>query len=135
MSGRTRHIPVGTAGVRPVVVAHAANTQASGGATLVRRRALGWCPRLRPTWADQGYKARCVAWAPAATGWGGALVTRPAGTQGFRVRPRRWVVERTSAWPGRPRRRSNDDAGRPGTREAWGQVAMTHPMLTRLAPP
>ena len=117
------------------MVVHAAHIQDSEGAKLVLRRALGRFPRLRLIWADQGYKAHFVAWAQAVTGWAVELVARPAGTKGFRVLPRRWVVERTFAWLGRNRRLSKDYEGRPETHEAWVQVAMIHLMLKRLAPP
>jgi putative transposase len=135
VTGRKRHILVDTLGLLLVVVVHAANIQESEGAKLVLRRALGRFPRLRLIWADQGYKAHFVAWAQAATGWVVELVTRPAGTKGFRVLPRRWVVERTFAWLGRSRRLSKDYEGRPETHEAWVQVAMIHLMLKRLSPP
>jgi putative transposase len=122
-------------GLLLVVVAHAANIQESEGAKLVLRQALGHFPRLTKIWADQGYKAHLVAWAQAVGGWAIELVTRPAGTKGFQVLPRRWVVERTFAWLGRSRRLSKDYEGRPETHEAWVQVAMIHLMLKRLSPP
>ena len=121
-------------GLLLVVVVHAANIQESDGAKLVLRRALGRFPRLRLIWADQGSKAHFVDWARAVTGWAVEIVARPEGTKGFRVLPRRWVVERTFAWLGRCRRLSKDDEARPETSEAWIHVAMIHLMLKRLAP-
>jgi putative transposase len=135
VNGRKRHILVDTLGLLLVVVVHAANIQESEGAKLVLRRARGWFPRLRLIWADQGYKAHLVAWAKAVGDWAIEIVTRPEGTKGFQVLPRRWVVERTFAWLGRSRRLSKDYEGRPETHEAWVLIAMTHLMLKRLAPP
>jgi putative transposase len=126
---------VDTLGLLLIVVVHAATIQESEGAKLVLRRALGRFPRLTKIWADQGYKAHFVAWAQTVTGWVVELVTRPAGTKGFQVLPRRWVVERTFAWLGRNRRRSKDYEARPETHEAWVHIAMIHLMLKRLAPP
>ena len=122
-------------GLLLVVAVHAANIQESEGAKLVLRRALGRFPRLTKIWADQGYKAHLVAWAKAVGAWAIELVTRPEGTKGFRVLPRRWVVERTFAWLGRSRRLSKDYEGLAETHEAWVQIAMIHLMLKRLAPP
>ncbi len=117
------------------MVVHAANSQDSDGAKLVLRRALGWFPRLRLIWVDQGDKPHLVAWAQSVGGWVVAIVARPKEQQGFAVLPRRWVVERTLAWLGRSRRLSKDYEGLPETHEAWVQIAMIHLMLKRLAPP
>jgi putative transposase len=76
-----------------------------------------------------------VAWAKAATGWVVEVVARPPGQKGFRVLPRRWVVERTFAWLGRSRRLGKDYEPLPATHEAWVHIAMIHLMLKRLAPP
>ena len=116
------------------MVVHAANIQESEGAKLVLRRALGWFPRLRLIWADQGYKDHLVTWAKAVTGWVVEIVTRPEGAKGFQVLPRRWVVERTFAWLGRYRRLSKDYERQPESSEALIYIAMIHLMLRRLEP-
>jgi hypothetical protein len=41
-------------------------------------------------------------------GWVLQTVLRPVGVQGFVVLPKRWIVERTSAWLARYRRRARD---------------------------
>ena len=133
MNGRKRHILVDTLGLLLVVVVHAANVQESDGAKLVLRRALGRFPRLRLIWADQGYKAHFVAWAKEVGDWAIEIGARPQGAKGFQVLPRRWVVERTFAWPGRCRRLSKDYEGLPVTHEAWVHLGMIHLMLKRLA--
>ncbi len=133
MNGRKRHILVDTLGLLLVVVVHAADIQESDGAKLVLRRALGRFPRLRLIWADQGYKAHLVEWARAVGGWAIEIVTRPEGAKGFRVLPRRWVVERTFAWLGRNRRLAKDHEGRCETSEAWIDLAMIRLLAIRLA--
>ena len=134
MNGRKRHILVDTLGLLLVVVVYAANIQESDGAKLVLRRALGRFPRLKKIWVDQGYKAHFVEWAQAIRDWLIEVVARPEGIKGFRLLPRRWVVQRTFAWLGRCRRLSKDDEGLPETGEAWIHVAMIHLMPKRLAP-
>ncbi len=121
-------------GMLLVGVVHAADIQESDGAKLVLHKARGRFPRLRKIWVDQGYKAHFVTWAHALREWVIEVVTRPTGTKGFQLLPRRWVVERTFAWLGRSRRLSKDYEGLPETSEAWLHVAMIHLMLKRLAP-
>jgi hypothetical protein len=41
-------------------------------------------------------------------GWRIAVKARPAGTQGFTPLEKRWVIERTNAWPSRDLRNSKD---------------------------
>ena len=52
---------------------------------------------------------------------------------GFRVLPRRWVVERTFAWQGRNRRLSKDYEGLPRTEETFIYIAMVALMTRRMA--
>ena len=53
--------------------------------------------------------------------------------RGFRVLPRRWVVERTFSWLGQNRRMSKDYERLPESSEAFIYAAMTHIMARRLA--
>ena len=53
--------------------------------------------------------------------------------QGFRVLPRRWVVERTFSWIDQNRRMSKDYERLPETGETFICVAMSRLMLRRLA--
>jgi len=75
-----------------------------------------------------------VTWALTVYGWALEIVKRPDDATGFRVLPRRWVVERTFGWLGRCRRLSKDYEALPETSEAWIYLAMTHLMLRRLKP-
>ena len=63
------------------------------------------------------------------------LVRRVAGTRGFAVQPRRWVVERSLGWLGRWRRLSKDYEELPEVSEAMVTLAMIRLMLHRLAHP
>ena len=53
--------------------------------------------------------------------------------QGFRVLPRRWVVERTFSWIDHNRRMSKDYERLTETSEAFIYVAMSRLMVRRLA--
>jgi len=53
-------------------------------------------------------------------------------SDGFKVSPRRWVVERTFAWLGRYRRLSKDYEYLCEVSEAFIFIAMTKTMLKRL---
>ena len=61
------------------------------------------------------------------------IVTRPEGTKGFLLLPKRWIVERTFAWLARYRRLSQDYEYLTQTSEAMIRVAMIHLMVRRLA--
>ena len=103
-------------------------------------------PRLRHLWVDAGYAGSGVRWITETLGWSVEVVRKPrrwlwwpADSEppprptGFRVLPRRWVVERTFAWLGRHRRLSKDYEVLPATTEAWMYRAMSLLMTARLA--
>jgi putative transposase len=107
-------------------------------------------PRLELVWVDGGYKRRFAEWVAAELGWRVEVVQHPdaglrwvwvgpgqeappAPPPGFRVLPRRWVVERTFAWLGRNRRLSKDYEALPATEEAWIHLGMVRLMAARLA--
>ena len=134
VSGRKRHLLVDTLGLVLVVVVHAASVQESDGAKRVLGRAAGRFPRLAKVWLDQGYKPHLLAWAAAVVGRILEVVAKPADQRGFRVLPKRWIVERTFAWLGRYRRLSKDYEEGPASSEAMIRLAMINLMLHRLAP-
>jgi putative transposase len=63
------------------------------------------------------------------------VIRRLAGTEGFVLLPRRWVVERTLSWLGRWRRLARDYEELPEVSETMVKLAMIRPMLHRLAHP
>lgn len=86
---------------------------------------LGWTvevvqhpPKIRGVWAP----------ADAVIDWDKLLPPK-----GFRVLPRRWVVERTPSWLGQSRRLSKDYERLCTTSEAFIYVAMIRLMVRRLA--
>jgi transposase len=54
---------------------------------------------------------------------------------GFKVPPRRWVVQRGFAWTGQNRRMSKDYERLPETRDVFMYVAMSRLMVRRLDHP
>jgi putative transposase len=136
VSGRKRHLLVDTEGLLLRVVVSAADVQDRDGGYLVLHalRLYGPdLPRLRHLWVDAAYRGTFVAWVEQQRGWHVEVVGRLAGTTGFVVQPRRWVVERTFAWLGRFRRLSKDYEYRVESSEALIYLAMTRHMLRRLA--
>ena len=64
---------------------------------------------LRHIFADGGYAGPKLREALKQIGsWTVQIVKRSDAAEGFKVLPRRWVVERTLAWLGRCRRLSKD---------------------------
>ncbi len=134
MNGRKRHIVVDTLGLLLAVVVHAASLQDRDGAKLVLATLVGRYPRLELIWADGGYAGQLVDWVRGLLGWSLAIVKRSDDQAGFRVLPKRWIVERTFAWLGRYRRLSKDYEELTASSEAMLYLAMTHLMLRRLRP-
>src|SRR4051812_32211028 len=75
-----------------------------------------------------------IDWVRTECGWELVITKRSDQEKGFKVVPKRWVVERTFGWLGRYRRLSKDYEGSPETSEAMIQMAMIHIMVRRLEP-
>ncbi|MGH9571745.1 MAG: IS5 family transposase [Candidatus Angelobacter sp.] len=135
INGRKRHLIVDTLGLILVVVVHAASIQDRDGAKLALRQLAAGFGRLRLIWADGGYAGQLVAWV-AALGchWVLQIVKRNADVKGFKVLPKRWIVERTFGWLGRYRRHSKDYEALTESSEAMIRISMINLMLHRLKP-
>ena len=132
--GRKRHILVDTMGLILAVVVHSAGTQDRDGAKAVLDKIKQEKPeRLELIWADGGYAGKLIEWVKHECGWTLEIVKRSDDVKGFKVLPRRWVVERTFAWLGRFRRMSKDYEFHPSTSEAMIHLAMINIMTRRLA--
>lgn len=115
------------------IVVHAANIQDRDGAKLVLNGIGRDFPWLRRIWVDGGYRGKLVAWAEATLGLALSVVRPSAGTTGFQVLNRRWVVERSLAWMGRYRRLSKDYEVLTEVSEAIYAAAFGTTMLKRIA--
>lgn len=138
LTGRKRHVSVDTLGLLlAIVVTSAAMDDAAAAPQVLAQLGQENYPRLQVVWADNKYHNHQLnAWlASAAPGhWRLDIVRRPAGTQGFALLPKRWVVERTFAWFGRYRRHSKDYERRTDSSESMVRLSAIHLMLKRLKP-
>ncbi len=90
MNGRKRHLLVDVLGLVLVVIVHAASVQEQDGAQHVFERIQGRHPRLRLVWADEGYQVHWLLdWVRTSCTWVLEIVSRPEGSTGFVLLPRR----------------------------------------------
>jgi putative transposase len=161
VDGRKRHLLVDTEGLVLKVHLHSAKVPDQDGIRLLLEQVRRRFVRLSHLWVDAGYQGRGKRWAEEALGLSVEVVRKPPkpvprrvaevwaqewvkeGKQvdwqklmppkGFRVLPRRWVVERTFAWISHNRRMAKDYERLCATGEAFVYVAMTRLMVRRLA--
>ncbi len=154
INGRKRHLLVDTQGLVLGVSVHPADIMDRDGVILLLEAIADRFPRLCHVWLDGGYKGKGKGkeWIETVLGWTVQLVQHPRKIThvwapegavidwdallpppGFRVLPRRWVIERTFSWFGQSRRLSKDYEYLCATSEAFIYVAMSRLMLRRLA--
>jgi putative transposase len=158
VKGRKRHLLVDTEGLVLRAVVHPASIMDRDGVKLVLHEGVRTqFPRLRHVWLDAAYngKGKGKDWIEQTLGWTAQIVQHPPRYKkvwvpndippeqidwskylpppGFRVLPRRWVVERTFAWQGQQRRLSKDYERLCATSETFIYLTMIRLMLRRLA--
>jgi putative transposase len=159
--GRKRHLLVDTEGLVLKAKVHSAKVPDRDGLKVLLEAARAEVSRLSHLWLDAGYEGRGKRWAQEALGLSVEVVRRPPKPipekvakiwteewakegekvdwqrlmppRGFRVLPRRWVVERTFAWLSQNRRMSKDYERLCATGETFVYAAMTRLMVRRLA--
>src|SRR5918998_438848 len=132
VKGRKRHLLVDTEGFVLKAKVHSAKVPDQDGIKLLLKTAHDRLPRLSHLWVDAGYRGRGKEWVEKALGLRVELVRKPQKRipeegariwakewakegkevdwerlmppRGFRVLPRRWVVERTFSWLSQNRR-------------------------------
>lgn len=135
IKGRKRHILVDTLGLILGVFVSPADVSERDGAQSLLDKTLRWFEWLRLLWVDSGYSG------PAFAQWVKTIraklevkvVKRSDKTKGFKILPRRWVVERTFGWLMRQRRLARDYETTESSAEAWIYIAMIRIQLRRLA--
>jgi len=132
-NGRKRHIAVDTMGLLLVIMVTSADIQDRRGG-----KALLWLvhqrfTNIQLTWADGGYSGKLVDWCKQRFDALVEIVKRSDDTSGFKVLPRRWVVERTFGWFMKCRRMTADYERLPETSVAMAQIVMIGVMTRRLA--
>jgi putative transposase len=161
VEGRKRHLLVDTEGLVLEARVHSAKVPDQDGIRLLLEPVRSRFARLSHLWVDAGYQGRGRRWAEETMGLSVEVVRKPrkpvpekvAETwaaewakegrevdwrrlmppRGFRVLPRRWVVERTFAWICHNRRMSKDYERLCATGEAFIYAAMMRLMVRRLA--
>jgi putative transposase len=134
-TGRKRHLWVETLGVLLAVLMTSASLAAGVAAlTLLGPVQAHDFPRLVTIFAAAKYHQHALeAWLAAhRAGWHLEVQTRPEGTTGCTPLAQRWVVERTHAWHGRPRRKRKDDERSVESRTAMIQISNMNLMLKKL---
>jgi putative transposase len=161
VEGRKRHLLVDTEGLVIEARVHNAKVPDEDGIRLLLGSARVKLSRLKHLWVDAGYQGRGKRWAEEVLGLSVEVVHKPKKPlpenvakrwaeewakegikvdwqrlmppRGFRVLPRRWVVERTFAWISHNRRMAKDYERLCATGESFVYAAMTRLMVRRLA--
>lgn len=134
--GRKRHLAVDCLGLILAVMITPASLQDRQAARPLIRSLVKTFGRLQIIWADGGYLGTLVAWVKALRPFGKLrleIVRRCDDVKGFKVLPRRWVVERTFGWLVKSRRLCRDYEVRPDHSEAMVRICMIRIMVKRLA--
>lgn len=131
--GRKRHIAVDTGGLLLVVIVTMAGIQDRDAAHRLLAALRAEFSTISLVWADGGYAGRLVTWANKVLALAVEIVKRSDTIAGFRVLPRRWVVERTFGWITKHRRCVRDYETLPLHHETMVYIAMIMTMSRRLA--
>ena len=134
VKGRKRHIITDTLGLMLFVLVLRADIQDRDGAPDLLKAIRHRFPWLRHVFADGGYAGEKLRMALAGNGgWTIEIIKPSDAAKGFKVLPRRWVVERTFAWLGRCRRLAKDWERSIESSTAWITIASIRLMTRRLA--
>ncbi len=132
INGRKRHILVDTLGLLIAVVVHAADIQDRDGGLLVFERIKNVLSQLKLIWADGGYRGQFIDKVRSQFHRRIEIVKRNDDVKGFKLLPKRWIVERTFGWLSNYRRHSKDYEGLPENSEAMVYISMIQVMLRRI---
>lgn len=132
VTGRKRHIAVDTDGCLLMVNLTPADISDSVGAQQILDGLRKRWPWMKHLFADGGYDRTGLMDKAAFLDFTIEVVRRIDAEPGFKVLPRRWVVERTFAWMTRWRRLVRDYEGRIDVSKGMIQLAMASLLLRRL---
>lgn len=136
-TGRKRHLVVDTMGLILVVMVTSASVNDRPGGRRILRQLAEAFTTVALVWADGGYAnsvdSTLLSWAKDKLGILLEIIRRTDDVKGFKVLPRRWVVERTFGWLVRNRRLARDYERLTANSEAMIKVAMIRLMTIRLA--
>ena len=133
VKGRKRHLLVDSLGLPLSVYVTPADVQDRAVARCLLAGLKPLVPRLKKIWADGAYSGEELArWCEEEGGWQLEVVERNREAQGFKILPKRWIVERTFSWLIRNRRLSKDYERLVQSSETFIEVAMIRLILRRL---
>ena len=132
VNGRKRHILVDVLGLLLAVLVTPANVQDRDIGALLVHQAHHEFPTLQIVWVDGAYDGEVIERAAADTGINIEMIKRTDDQKGFKLLPKRWVVERTFGWFGRYRLLSKEYERTIESSTADLLHAMTMLMLRRL---
>ena len=136
VSGRKRHVAVDCLGLILAIMITPASVQDRDAAKSLIKFLVAMHGRLQIIWADGGYLGSLVQWVKQLRPFGKLrleIVRRCDRTKGFKVLPKRWIVERTFGWLYKSRRLCRDYEVRPDHSESMIRICMIRLMLKRLA--
>ena len=120
------------AGFLLTVVVHAADIQDRDGGILVLEKIMVAFSKLKLIWVDGGYRGEFIALAKILFNRTIKVILRTDNKKGFKVLPKRWIVERTFFWISNYRRNSKDYERLPESSEAIVYISMIHLMIRRV---
>ena len=136
VSGPKRHVAVDCLGLILGIMITPAAVQDREAAKSLINFLVTMYGRLQIIWADGGYLGALVEWVKQLRPFGKLrleIVRRCGRTKGFKVLPKRWIVERTFAWLYKSRRLCRDYEVRLDHSESMVRICMIRLMLKRLA--
>jgi putative transposase len=136
ISGRKRHVAVDCLGLILAIMITPASVQDRDAAKGLIKLLVGMFGRLQLIWADGGYLGALVQWVKQLRPFGKLrleIVRRCDRAKGFKVLPKRWIVERTFGWLYKSRRLCRDYEVRVDHSQAMIRICMIRIMLRRLA--
>ncbi|MFG2824725.1 IS5 family transposase [Kitasatospora sp. NPDC048365] len=131
IAGRKRHIGVDTLGLLLAVWVTAASVSDNVGGIHLLSTIGTAHPYVTKAWADSGYRTKAIDHG-ATLGIDVEITRHAPGEKGFKVIPRRWVVERAFGWLMNHRRLARDYETHPHRSEAMISLAMIDLMSRRL---
>jgi putative transposase len=135
IKGRKRHVLVDSLGLLLSVCVTPADVPEREGAQMLLGPVLAFFAWMKKVWVDGGYTGEAFAkWVQSIKpGVEVEVVKRSDDMEGFKVLPKRWVVERTFAWLMRNRRLARDYEKTTSSAESWVYIAMIRLQARRLA--
>ena len=136
VSGPKRHLAVDSLGMILAITITSAAVQDRAAAKRLIVLMLSMSQRVQIIWADGGYLGKLVQWVKPLRPFGKLkleIVRRCDHARGFKVLPKRWLVERTFGWLYKSRRLGRDYEVRLDQSEAMIRICMIRLMIKRLA--